>query len=122
MFSLRDKFLGGSPCENRRGMGPGGFISGVGLLHAALPTPVSAGSGSKGLSQPPILGVPLTVHQKDTRAGLHRKLSEMADMADVAMAYVVEVSSRLPGGENERIGFAEGELGIQGDHVHESQA
>ncbi len=76
----------------------------------------------QGALSTPILGVPLAVHEKDTRAGLHRKLSEMAAMVDVAMAYVVEVSSCLPGGENERIGFAEGELGIQGDHVHESQA
>jgi hypothetical protein len=64
-------------------MGPGGFLGPVESLHAALPTPVSAGSGSKGLSQPGF-GVPLAVHEKDTRAGLHRKLYEGA-----ATAYVV---------------------------------
>jgi hypothetical protein len=40
-----------------------------------------------------------------------------------ATAYVVGVAEhapRLVGGENESIGFSEGELGIHGDHVQES--
>jgi hypothetical protein len=63
-------------------MGPGGFLGPVESLHAALPTPVSAGSGPKGLSQPP-----LAVQEKDTLAGLHRKLYEGA-----ATAYVVRAA------------------------------
>ncbi len=58
MFSLTVKIFGGSLYENRRGVGPGGFSSGVQWLPAALPTPVSAGSGSKGLSQPVFWGTP----------------------------------------------------------------
>ena len=55
-----------------RGVGPGGFSDGVCWHHAALPTPVSAGSGSKD-SLNPYSGVPLAVQKKDTRAGRNRK-------------------------------------------------
>ena len=58
MFSLTGKSSVDPYAKTGRGVGPGGFSDGVCWHHAALPTPVSAGSGSKGLSQPVFWGTP----------------------------------------------------------------
>ena len=103
MFLLDGKIFDGSLYESRRGVGPGGFSGGVEWLHAALPNAgVSRVRFQETLSTP-FSGVPLAVHKKDKRAGLHRKFLVKCPK----WPGPGRVQPRLLGGENERVGFAE---------------